>query len=205
MSLRLALTFFVACSLLACAEDDPVDYQDVCDPDHRLAANGQIGPIAYQYVEAEPWRGRMGSDFFKLLLESGDDPHLIAFTSRGSEGVDIRTHLRTRLDSGAANAATFDLATRPDTVPCDTAEGVLCAAYGIDTNNDGRLNAGEVAYPIESGTITFSEVSGNEMAARFSIRFAAQVEGVPEEGGDNGGSLEGCFVLYPTPDVSFVQ
>ncbi len=190
----------------ACGDDPPTDYRESCDETHRLALGGAVGSTRFEFAHIDPYQGRMGTNYFDLVLEEGEEPHIIVFSTAGVEGGDIRSHLQARIDSGAAGASTLNLATRPSDIPCEPLEGVLCATYGIDINNDGTIfgNA-EVLYPVESGTITFSEVTGNELAASFSVVFGPQEEGPDELRGDQGGELDGCFRLFPSADISNVH
>lgn len=191
-------------TVLACT-DEPTDFEARCTEDHRLAIGGSVGPTRFDVVTIDAYQGRMGTTFFDLVLEDGDAPHILVFSTRGTEGGDIRSHIEGRISGGAENAATLDVATRPEGVSCDPDEGVLCTSYGVDVNNDGELwGTNDIIYPVESGTITFSEVSGNEFHATFDITFAGQSSGIEEERGDRGGHLYGCFRLFVSADVTTV-
>ena len=194
----------LACTVLACTEE-PTDFEARCSEEYRLAVGGSLGPTRFEYVNIDAYQGRMGTTYFDLVLEAGDAPHIVVFSTRGADGGDIRSHLESRVSSGAENAATLELATRPEGVSCDPSEGVLCAAYGVDINNDGELwGTNDVIYPVESGSITFSEVSGNELHATFDITFSGQSGGTEELRGDRGGDLYGCFRLFLSADVTTV-
>lgn len=192
-------------SVFGCTEE-VTDFEARCNADYRLAIGGSVGPTRYEFVSIDAYPGRMGTTYFDLVLEEGDAPHIVVFSTHGTEGGDIRSHLASRISSGAENAATLDVATRPAEIPCDPAEGVICASYGVDVNNDGELwGPTEVIYPVESGTITFTEVSGNELHASFDITFAGQNSGPDEVRGDRGGNLFGCFRLFLSADVTSVR
>ena len=194
----------LAGTAFACTEE-PTDFEARCSEEYRLAVGGSVGPTRFEYININAYQGRMGTTFFDLALEAGDTPHMVVFSTRGTEGGDIRSHLESRVSSGAENAATLDLATRPEGVSCDPSEGVVCAAYGVDVNNDGELwGINDVIYPVESGSITFTEVSGNELHATFDITFAGQNSGTDELRGDRGGDIYGCFRLFLSADVTNV-
>jgi hypothetical protein len=211
LRLRAGLGLFVflgTCTLflVSCGNDEQlVDYRSACRSGARFSVGGQVGSFQFSTVKDEPIEGRMGEDFFNLVLEEAESPHLISFSTRGTEGEDIRSHLLARYESGVQNAEVMTVVSRPTTVPCDTAEGVICANYGIDSNFDGKLyGANEAIYPVEEGELTFTQSPGQVLAAEFTIVFGPQETGDEELGGEVGGTLNGCFVLYTSPDLSRV-
>lgn len=194
-----------------CGDDAPGDVGQVCTDATRLAFEGGVGPTEFPRTQrATPFLGAAGDEFFGVVLEDGDAPHRIVFSTRGQTGAsNFRDALRLRIDSSASDAATLEVVARPDSVPCDPAEGVICAAYGIDENGDGQLvGSNEVIYPVaaggDRGTLTLTTVTGNTLAGSFAIDFGPQASGAPE-GGAEGGSITGCFVLNLSPSLDRVD
>lgn len=182
------------------AAEDTFDPTKQCGVDFRLSAVGEVGATDVSMRIEEPYEGVAGDTYFDVVLESGDNPHVIVFSSNVALDRPLREALRERLDSGAANAGTLNVATRPNDTPCDPREGVICARFGVDTNNDGILfGAGEIIYPTTSGTATFTEVSGNELTGTFDITFGP-LESGEETRGETGGSMAGCFRYYLSAD-----
>jgi hypothetical protein len=185
-----------------CGDEEPPAAGSACTEDIRLSAHGTVGPTEVLLVIADPPDGPIGDTFFDVIVEEGATPHLVVFTTNTALDTDLRTALRARLDSGADNAGTLVISSRPPDLPCDPREGSLCAAYGVDTNGDGiLLGTSEVIYPALEGTATFSAVTGNEISATFDITFGPIEEG-DEEGGDAGGNVAGCFQYFLTADRS---
>ena len=193
-------------TLFACGEDTDAldDPRDRCDSGEvRLSAQGEVGSNVVDVLLTDPYPGNLENDYFDVILEDGDEPHLIVFdTNRLEDGRSIRTALEIRLRGGAADSDTLEVTSRPEDTPCDPRDGVICAYFGLDTNGDGDLfGVNEVIYPAQAGnsSITFTEVTGNNLSARFSIDFAPLTSG-EESGGDVGGSISGCFRYSLLPD-----
>jgi hypothetical protein len=191
----------VAWTCLPGCGDAASDPRGQCSATHRLVVAGSVGPTHLDVNRNDPFTGgRTGDTFLTLVLQGGDAPHLIGFTSNTALDVDLWSALLARLQGGAADANQLTLATRPSDVPCDPREGVLCASFGVDTNGDGILfGANEVIYPIESGELHVTEVSGNAFNGDFAITFGAATSG-DESGSDRGGTLHGCFRLFRMSD-----
>ena len=184
-------------SLLAIAcgdEAEVIDYTSTCQSSARLGIGGQVGPAVFADSYADPFESRAGTDFFDLILQSAEEPHMLVFDFHGlTSAGNFRDALRQRIDSGAENANTLDAVFRDQSDPCDPAQGVVCVGYGTDPNGDGNLfGSTEVIYEASGGTVTFQEVTGNNLRGFFSIQFDPQSSG-EAEGGIEGGSLEGCF------------
>jgi hypothetical protein len=205
------LAALMAAPVAGCGDDTQGDVGQVCTSETRLAFEGGVGPTTFPRSQlAAPFLAAAGDEFFGVVLEDGDTPHRIVFSTRGQTGAsNFRDALRLRIDSAASDAATLEVVARPDSVPCDPAEGVICAAYGIDQNGDGQLvGSNEVIYPVaaggDRGTLTLTTVTGNTLAGSFAIDFGPQTSGAPE-GGAEGGSLTGCFVLNLSPSLDRVD
>ena len=202
---RIALVstlFFIACGD---DNDANVDYTSVCINTLRFGIEGQVGPTVFN-DGGDPYRGRAGEDFFDLVLEDGEEPHLIVFDFHLTSSADnFRDALRARIDSGAANASVLNAVFREESSPCDPAQGVVCVSYGKDPNGDGNLlGSSEIIYRVSDGTLTVLEVTGNNLLAHFDLTFDPQSSG-EAEGGLEGGALTGCFNLNLDSSLSQVD
>jgi hypothetical protein len=212
MSATTQLGFYLLCGLFlgACGDDSdaPIDVRDRCSSGSiRLAVQGTVGPTEINTILTEPIAGDLSDDYFDVVLETGDDPHMIVFDTNGlTDDTNIRTALDFRMRSGAEGASTLEVTSRPEETPCDPRDGVICAYFGIDTNRDGDLfGVNEVIYPALAGssTVNFSQVSGNVLEGVFTIQFEPLSSG-EEADSDVGGALSGCFRYNIPPDGSRV-
>lgn len=193
------LIAFIVGVIAACG-DDPKDPRTVCTGGDRLSVQGSIGPMDYDLLRGEPYPGITGPTYLTVTLESDETPHIIAFSTNTVLETDLWGLFFERIRGGGDDAGTLTVTTRPLDVPCDPREGVICASYGIDTNNDGILyGAAEIIYPTETGELVVTDISGNTIEANFEIDFGAISSGV-EVDGAFGGTLSGCFVLNRTAD-----
>jgi len=190
----------VLCGLLGACGDEPTDPRQLCGGDRRLVVQGKVGPSRFGVSLEEPHGGLAGETYLTIDLEGSEPPHLIGLTTNTALEVDLWSALVERLRGGGEDPGALSVATRPIELPCDPREGVICASYGIDANGDGILfGANEVTYPVESGELVVTSVSGNTIEGDFEMTFGPLSSGA-EEGGETGGRLAGCFRLNRTAD-----